>query len=182
MVNLLARRWWLITLRGVAAIIFGLLAIALPRITLATLILLFGAYAFADGIFAVIHAIGGGDESESRWLLLLEGLLGIGVGLITFFEPGLTAIAMLFYIAAWSLATGVLEIAAALRLRKQVTGEFWLLLGGLCSIVFAIIVMVHPGAGALALVWLIGAYALLFGIFLLALGLRLRGLKTALRV
>jgi uncharacterized membrane protein HdeD (DUF308 family) len=172
----------LITLRGVAAIIFGLLAIALPRITLATLILLFGAYAFADGIFAVIHAIGGGDESESRWLLLLEGLLGIGVGLITFFEPGLTAIAMLFYIAAWSLATGVLEIAAALRLRKQVTGEFWLLLGGLCSIVFAIIVMVHPGAGALALVWLIGAYALLFGIFLLALGLRLRGLKTALRV
>ncbi|HEY2106133.1 MAG TPA: HdeD family acid-resistance protein [Candidatus Binataceae bacterium] len=182
MVNLLARRWWLITLRGVAAIIFGLLAIALPRITLATLILLFGAYAFADGIFAVIHAIGGGDESESRWLLLLEGLLGIGVGLITFFEPGLTAIAMLFYIAAWSLATGVLEIAAALRLRKQVTGEFWLLLGGLCSIVFAIIVMVHPGAGALALVWLIGAYALLFGIFLLALGLRLRGLKTALLV
>ena len=182
MVNLLARRWWLIVLRGVAAIIFGILAITLPGITLATLILLFGAYAFADGIFAVLHAIGGGDESESVWLLLLEGLLGIGVGLITFFEPGLTAIVMLFYIAAWSLATGVLELAAAVRLRKQVTGEFWLLLGGLCSIAFAIILMVHPGAGALAVIWLIGFYALLFGFLQLALGFRLRGVKTALGV
>lgn len=179
MVRLLARRWWLIVLRGLAAIVFGILAVALPGITLATLVLLFGAYAFADGIFAVLHAIGGGDDSESVWLLLLEGLLGIGVGLITFFEPGLTAIAMLFYIAAWSLATGVLEIAAALRLRKQVAGEFWLLLGGLCSIVFAIILMVHPGAGALAVIWLIGVYALVFGVLLLALGFRLRGMKSA---
>jgi uncharacterized membrane protein HdeD (DUF308 family) len=179
MLNLLARRWWLVVLRGVAAIIFGILAITLPGITLATLIILFGAYAFADGIFAVIHAIGGGDERESVWLLLLEGLLGIGVGLITFFEPGLTAIALLFYIAAWNLATGVLEIAAAVHLRKQVSGEFWLLLGGLCSIVFAVILMAYPSAGALALIWVIGIYALLFGVFLLALGFRLRGLKSA---
>ncbi len=179
MLGLLARRWWLIALRGVAAIIFGLLAITLPGITLATLIILFGAYAFVDGIFAVIHALGGGDESESMWLLLLEGLLGIGVGLITFFEPGLTAVALLFYIAAWNLATGVLEIAAAFRLRKQLSGEFWLLVGGLASIVFAIILMTHPGAGALALIWVIGIYALLFGIALLALSLRVRGLKSA---
>ncbi len=158
---------------------FGILAITLPGITLATLIILFGAYAFVDGIFAVIHALGGGDESESVWLLLLEGLLGIGVGLITFFEPRLTAIALLFYIAAWNLATGVLEIAAAFRLRKQVSGEFWLLVGGLASIIFAIILMTHPGAGALALIWVIGIYALLFGISLLALSFRLRGLKSA---
>ncbi len=180
MVNLLARRWWLIALRGVAAIVFGILALMLPGITLATLIILFGAYAFVDGVFAVIHAIGGGDESESVWLLLLEGLLGIGVGLITFFEPGLTAIALLFYIAAWNLATGVLEIAAAVRLRKQVTGEFWLLIGGLFSILFAIILMVRPGAGALALVWVIGIYAMVFGILLLALSFRLRSLKSSL--
>jgi uncharacterized membrane protein HdeD (DUF308 family) len=180
MVNLFARRWWLFALRGVAAIIFGILAIMLPGITLATLIILFGAYAFVDGIFAVIHAIGGGDESESMWLLLLEGLLGIGVGLITFFEPGLTAVALLFYIAAWNLATGVLEIAGALRLRKQVSGEFWLLVGGLCSIVFAVILMARPAAGALALIWVIGIYAVLFGISLLALAFRLRGVKSAL--
>ncbi len=179
MLNLLARRWWLIVLRGVAAIIFGILAITWPGITLATLIILFGAYAFADGVFAVIHALGGGGERESVWLLLLEGLLGIGVGLITFFEPGLTAIALLFYIAAWNLATGVLEIAGALHLRKQLAGEFWLLLGGLASIAFAIILMAYPGAGALALVWLIGIYALIFGIFLLALGFRVRGLRSA---
>jgi uncharacterized membrane protein HdeD (DUF308 family) len=182
MLGLLARRWWLIALRGVAAIVFGILAITLPGITLATLIILFGAYVFADGFFALIHAIGGGDESESKWLLLLEGLLGVGVGLITFFEPGLTAIALLFYIAAWNLATGVLEIAGAFRLRKQVSGEFWLLLGGLCSIVFAIILMTHPGAGALALIWVIGLYAILFGIALLALGFKVRGLKSALAV
>src|SRR5215469_5966058 len=179
MVNLLARRWWLIALRGVAAIVFGILALLWPGITLATLIILFGAYAFVDGIFAVIHALGGGDETESVWLLLLEGLLGIGVGLITFFEPGLTAVALLFYIAAWNLATGVLEIAGALRLRKQVRGEFWLLLGGLCSIVFAVILMARPAAGALALIWVIGLYALLFGFSLLALGFRLRGVKSA---
>jgi uncharacterized membrane protein HdeD (DUF308 family) len=180
MVNLLAQRWWLFVLRGVVAIVFGILAITLPAITLHTLIILFGAYAFADGIFALIHAIGGGgDESESRWLLLLEGLLGIGVGLITFFEPRLTAIVLLLYIAAWNLATGVLEISAAVRLRKQVKGEFWMLLGGLCSIGFAIIIMVHPGAGALALIWIIGIYALLFGFFMLALGFRLRGAKGA---
>ena len=144
------------------------------------MIILFGAYAFVDGVFAVIHAIGGDDESESVWLLLLEGLLGIGVGLITFFEPGLTAIALLFYIAAWNLATGVLEIAAAVRLRKQVTGEFWLLIGGLFSILFAIILMVRPGAGALALVWVIGIYAMVFDILLLALSFRLRSLKSSL--
>lgn len=178
MLRLLARRWWLIALRGVAAVVFGILAITLPGVTLATLIILFGAYAFVDGIFAVIHAIGG-DESESFWLVLLEGLLGIGVGLLTFFEPGLTAIALLFYIAAWNLATGVLEIASAFRLRKQVTGEFWLLLGGLASIIFAIILMTQPGAGALALIWVIGIYAILFGISLLALSFKLRGLRSA---
>jgi uncharacterized membrane protein HdeD (DUF308 family) len=179
MFELLRRRWWLIALRGVAAIVFGVLAITLPHITLATLVILFGAYAFVDGIFAVIHAIGGGDQSESRWLLLLEGLLGIGVGLITFFEPGLTVVALLFYIAAWNLATGVLEIASALHLRKQLSGEFWLLLGGVCSILFAIILMAYPGAGLLALIWIIGIYALIFGTSLLALGLRLRGLRHA---
>lgn len=178
MLRLLAPRWWLIALRGVAAVVFGILAITLPGVTLATLIILFGAYAFVDGIFAVIHAIGGG-ESESFWLVLLEGLLGIGVGLLTFFEPGLTAIALLFYIAAWNLATGVLEIASAFRLRKQVTGEFWLLLGGLASIIFAIILMTQPGAGALALFWVIGIYAIVFGISLLALSFKLRGLRSA---
>jgi uncharacterized membrane protein HdeD (DUF308 family) len=171
----LAKLWWLFILRGVAAIIFGLLALAWPGITLAVLIILFGAYAFADGVFALLHAIRGRDSTESVWVLLIEGLIGIGVGLITFFEPAVTGIILLFYIAAWSLTTGVLEIVGAINLRRRVSGEFWMLLSGIASIIFALILLIHPGAGALAVAWLIGAYAMVFGVILFALGLRLRG-------
>jgi uncharacterized membrane protein HdeD (DUF308 family) len=175
----LARLWWLFIIRGVAAIIFGLLALGWPGITLAVLIILFGAYAFADGVFTLLHAINGRDGNESLWVLLLEGLIGIGVGLITFFEPAITGIILLFYIAAWSLTTGVLEIVGAINLRQRVSGEFWMLLSGIASIVFALILLIHPGVGALAVAWLIGAYALVFGVILVALGLRLRGARVA---
>jgi uncharacterized membrane protein HdeD (DUF308 family) len=167
---MLARLWWLFIIRGVAAIIFGLLALGWPGITLAVLIILFGAYAFADGVFTLLHAINGRDGNESLWVLLLEGLIGIGVGLITFFEPAITGIILLFYIAAWSLTTGVLEIVGAINLRQRVSGEFWMLLSGIASIVFALILLIHPGVGALAVAWLIGAYALVFGVILVALG------------
>jgi uncharacterized membrane protein HdeD (DUF308 family) len=172
---MLAKLWWVAILRGVAAIIFGVLALTWPGITLAVLIILFGAYAFADGVFALVHAISGRDEAESVWVLLLEGLIGIGVGLLTFFEPAITGIILLFYIAAWSLTTGVLEIVGAINLRKRVSGEIWMLLSGIASIIFALILLVHPGVGALAVVWLIGAYAMVFGAILVALGFRLRG-------
>jgi uncharacterized membrane protein HdeD (DUF308 family) len=175
----LAKLWWLFILRGIAAIIFGLLALAWPGITLAILIILFGAYAFADGVFALLHAISGRDETESIWVLLIEGLIGIGVGLITFFEPAITGIILLFYIAAWSLTTGVLEIVGAINLRQRVSGEFWMLLSGIASIIFALILLIHPGVGAVAVVWLIGAYAIVFGVILFALGLRLRGARVA---
>jgi uncharacterized membrane protein HdeD (DUF308 family) len=175
----LARFWWLFIIRGVAAIIFGLLALAWPGITLAVLIILFGAYAFVDGVFALMHAISGRDATESVWVLLLEGLIGIGVGLITFFEPAITGIILLFYIAAWSLTTGVLEIVGAINLRQRVSGEFWMLLSGIASIIFALILLIHPGVGALAVVWVIGAYAMVFGVILVALGLRLRSAKVA---
>jgi uncharacterized membrane protein HdeD (DUF308 family) len=172
--EMLARFWWLVLLRGIAAIIFGILALTLPGITLAALIILFGAYAFVDGIFALVHAVSGRDSNESVWVLLIEGLVGVGVGLITFFEPTMTGVILLFYIAAWSLTTGVLEIVGAITLRKAISGEIWMLLSGLASIIFAIILLVHPGVGALAVVWVIGAYALVFGAILIALGIRLR--------
>jgi uncharacterized membrane protein HdeD (DUF308 family) len=175
----LAKLWWLFILRGVAAIIFGLLALAWPGITLALLVILFGAYAFADGVFALVHAVSGRDETQSVWVLLLEGLIGVGVGLITFFEPAITGIILLFYIAAWSLTTGVLEVVGAINLRQRISGEFWMLLSGIASIIFALILLIHPGVGALAVVWLIGAYAIVFGVILLALGLRLRAARAA---
>ncbi len=161
--------------RGIFAILFGILAYAWPGITLATLIIFFGAYVLIDGILLVIKTIGNWGERDDRWLLLLEGLLGIGIGVITFVAPGITAIVLIFYIGAWSLATGVLEIAAAIRLRKEIQGEGWMILSGIASIVFAILVMFFPGAGAFGLLWLIAAYAKIFGVMLIILWIKLRG-------
>jgi uncharacterized membrane protein HdeD (DUF308 family) len=169
----LARHWWMFVLRGVAAILFGVAAFIWPGLTIATLIILFGAYALVDGIFLTIAAISGWSHMEDPWLILLEGLIGIGIGAVTFHSPAITGLGLLIYIAAWSLATGVLEIAAAMRLRKELTGEIWLLLSGIISILFAIVLMWFPMAGALGLAWVIGAYAIGFGVMLIALGLRL---------
>jgi uncharacterized membrane protein HdeD (DUF308 family) len=128
----------------------------------------------ADGIFAVWTAIAGAKDSEQWWLLLLVGLLGIGIGILTFVAPGVTALALLFYIAIWAIATGVLEIAAAIRLRKEIDNEWLLLLAGLASVVFGVMLAARPGAGALAVLWLIGSYAIVFGVLLLILAFRVR--------
>ena len=174
MLDVLSRYWWAYVVRGILAILFGILAYAWPGITLATLIILFGAFAFVDGIFLIIKTIGNWGGRDDRWLLLLEGLLGIGIGLLAFIAPGVTTFALVFYIAVWSLATGVLEIATAIRLRKEIQGEGWMILSGIASILFALLLMVFPGAGALGLIWLIAAYAIIFGVLLILLGFKLR--------
>jgi uncharacterized membrane protein HdeD (DUF308 family) len=178
MLEMLSRYWWAFVVRGIFAILFGILAYAWPGMTLATLIIFFGVYILIDGVLLVIKTIGNWGERDDRWLLLLEGLLGIGIGVIALVAPGITAVVLIFYIAAWSLATGILEIAAAIRLRKEIHGEGWMILSGIASIVFAILVMFFPGAGALGLLWLIAAYAIIFGVSLVALGLRLRGHRS----
>jgi len=182
MLEMLSRYWWAFVVRGILAILFGILAYAWPGITLATLVIFFGAYVLIDGILLVIKTIGKWGEGDDRWLLLLEGLLGIGIGVITFVAPGITAVALIFFIAAWSLATGVLEIAAAIRLRKEIQGEGWMILSGIASIVFAVLVMFFPGAGALGLLWLIAAYAIIFGVMLVILGIKLRGHRSRSKV
>jgi uncharacterized membrane protein HdeD (DUF308 family) len=178
MLKMLSRYWWAFVVRGIFAILFGILAYAWPGITLATLIIFFGVYVLINGILLVIKTIGNWGKRDDRWLLLLEGLLGIGIGVITLVAPGITAIVLIFYIAAWSLATGVLEIAAAIRLRKEIPGEGWMILSGVASLVFAILVMLFPGAGALGLLWLIAAYAIIFGVMLMILGFRLLGHRS----
>lgn len=174
----LARGWWAIVLRGAAAIVFGGLALALPGATLAALIFLFGAYALVDGLFNVVAALSGRTHARSWSALLVAGLTSIAAGVVTFLMPGVTALALLYVIAAWAVVRGILEIAAAVRLRQVIADEWWLGLAGALSIVFGILVMVAPGAGALALVLWIGAYAVLLGVFLVALGLRLRGWRA----
>lgn len=167
--------WWAFLIRGLAAIVFGILALAWPAATLSVLVILFGAYALVDGIFLVIKAVSSWKAHDDRWPLLLEGFLGIGIGVITFVAPGVTAIALLFYIAGWSLATGIVEIVSAIRLRKEISGEFWWILSGIASILFAVLLMLFPGAGALGVIWLISTYAIIFGVLLIILSFRLLG-------
>jgi uncharacterized membrane protein HdeD (DUF308 family) len=181
MAIVLSRNWWVLLLRGLAAIAFGVLAWFQPGVSLSALVLLFGAYALADGILGVWTAITGRKEHEDWWVLLLRGLIGIGVGLLTFLAPGITALALLFYIAIWAVATGVLEIVTAIRLRREIKNEWFLILGGLLSVVFGILLMTQPGAGALALLWLIATYAVISGVFLVILAFRVRSFGNNLR-
>ncbi len=173
MVHALAKNWWLLLLRGIAAIVFGLLAFAWPGLTLLTLILFYGAFALVDGVLAIIAAITGGAPAP-RWWLAIVGLLGIAAGLLTFLMPGLTAVVLLLFIAGWAIATGVFQIIGAIKLRKEIDNEWLLILCGVISVLFGVSMMLAPGAGALALVWVIGAYSVVIGALFVALAFRLR--------
>jgi uncharacterized membrane protein HdeD (DUF308 family) len=163
-----------VLLRGVAAIAFGVLTWVLPGISLTALIFLFAIYALADGVLAIWTAIDGRELDESWWVLLLEGLLGVGIGVMTLAAPGVTALALLFYIAAWAIGVGLLEIIAAIRLRKVVEGEWALILRGLVSVALGILLMVRPGPGVLAALWLIATCAVVYGVLLVILSFEAR--------
>ncbi|MEA2935685.1 MAG: hypothetical protein QOD74_2331 [Variibacter sp.] len=169
----LAKNWWLILLRGVAAIMFGVLAFIWPGLTLLTLILFYGAFALVDGVLAIIAAITGGSPVP-RWWLAIVGVAGIVAGALTFMWPGVTALVLLAFIAGWAIAIGIMEIIGAIRLRKEIDNEWLLIFGGVLSVLFGVALLVRPGAGALALVWVIGIYAIIYGVILVAFSLRLR--------
>src|SRR5512134_2702196 len=154
MLHALAKSWWVLLLRGIAAIIFGVLAFAWPGLTLLTLILFYGAFALVDGVLAIVAAVTGGAPAP-RWWLAIVGLLGIAAGLLTFLMPGVSALVLLFFIAGWAIATGVMQIIGAIQLRKEIDNEWLLILGGVISVLFGVGMMLAPGAGALALVWVI---------------------------
>jgi uncharacterized membrane protein HdeD (DUF308 family) len=172
---LLSRNWWALALRGLAAILFGVLAFAWPGITLFVLIIFFGAYMLVDGIFAIVAAVRVAREEARWWLLLLEGILGVVAGIVTFFWPGLTALALLYLIAAWAIVTGIMEVVEAIRLRQEIVGEWALILSGALSVLFGVLLVVIPArAGLLSLTWLIGIYAVAFGVLLVILAFRVR--------
>src|SRR6267142_977610 len=168
--------WWALVLRGIAAILFGVLAFVWPHITLTALVFLFGAYALVDGLFAIVAGVKAHAEFKRWWVLLVEGIFGVIVGVFAFALPSITAMVLLILIAAWAIVTGAFEIGAAIQLRKYITGEWLLVLAGLASVLFGFALLINPNAGAIAVVWLIGAYAIVFGILLAALGLKLKGL------
>jgi uncharacterized membrane protein HdeD (DUF308 family) len=173
--DLLARRWWLLLIRGLAAIFFGVATFVWPGISLLALILLYGAYAVVDGLAELAAAARGGGGVD-RWWLILGGLISIAAGGVAFGWPGLTAVALAIIIGAWSIVRGIMEIAAGVALRKQIRNESALILGGAISVLFGIAIFMFPRAGALALLWLIGAWAVIFGLLMLYLAFGLRRL------
>ena len=174
MLHALADRWWLLLLRGIAAILFGVLAFIWPGLTLVTLVLMFGAFALVDGAIMLGAAFSGAAKPMPSWWLVLVGLLGIAAGIVTFLWPGMSAILLIMFIGAWAVAHGIFEIIGAIQLRKEIENEWALILGGIISVIFGIIVLIAPGAGALALVWWIAIYSIVFGVMFVAFALRLR--------
>jgi uncharacterized membrane protein HdeD (DUF308 family) len=177
--GLFTRRWWVVLLRGVIAVIFGLMAFAWPHLTVATLVLLFGWYALIHGISSIAAAIGYRPEAGNRLLLVLEGVVGIWAGIVTLRSPTVTAVVLIFFVWIWAIATGVLRIIEAIRLRKEIRGEVWLALSGVVTVVFGLMLLLRPVAGLIALAWIIAAYALLLGLCEILLGLELRTLGHA---
>jgi uncharacterized membrane protein HdeD (DUF308 family) len=174
----LARKWWIIVLQGVAAILFGVLAFAQPGATLAALLLLVALWALADGILALLASVGAAETKEPWWPWVLHALVSVGVGLIALRWPGITAYALLLLIAYWAILRGILTIVAAIQLRRVLQGEFWMILGGIISVLFGAGIVIVPGAGALAVIWLIGLYAIVLGATLILAGVRLKGLNV----
>lgn len=165
----LGRRWWMLLIRGVLAILFGLAAFTWPSLTLLVLITIFGIYAFIDGVLALVIGI-----HARWWILVAVGVAGILIGLIAFFRPGLTALTLLLFIAVWAVLRGAIELFAAVQLRKVIANEWALIIAGLCSVAFGVLLFARPAAGALAVIWIIGAYALIVGVFLVLLAFRVK--------
>ena len=172
LLDTMARYWWAFLVRGVLAVLFGIAAIVWPRLTFQVLLALFGVFAIADGIVSLV----GGLQStgRARWTSLIAGLASVVIGVSVFLWPGLTAVALVFFIAAWAIVTGILEVGGAIALREQLEDEWLLAIAGVLSVIVGVYLALFPGSGALALTLVIGGYAIGFGILLAIAGVRLR--------
>ena len=177
MLSIFARNWWVLALQGVTAVLFGILALVWPYQTLLALVILFGAFMLVDGVLTLAGAFAWRKWNQGWWAVALAGVAGIIVGVLTFVWPGMTGLVLLYLIAAWAITTGILEIVAAIELRRVIEGEWLMVLSGILSVVLGVLLVAFPGAGALGLAWLIGIYALVYGLLLIALAFHLRGLQ-----
>lgn len=177
MLDPLARNWGFIMFRGILAILFGILTFAWPGLTLLTLVIFYGVYVLFDGGTALVAALTKGAPAP-RWWLALVGLLGLAVGVMTLLWPGITGLILLYFIAGWSIASGILQIVGAIRLRKEVEGEWLLIVSGILAVLFGLLIMAFPAAGALGLAFAIGAFAIVEGVLMVAFSLRLRKLAA----
>lgn len=172
--DLYKQAWWMLLIRGIFAVLFGILATTWPGLTLATLIIFFGAFALVHGLMAVIGSIVARKEADDWWLVLFEGIVGIIIGIMTFTWPTLTGLVLAYFIAAWALINGILRIYGAIKLRKAIEGEWLLIISGIIGVIFGIFVFARPLAGALAITWIIGVYAIIFGLLGIILSFRIK--------
>jgi uncharacterized membrane protein HdeD (DUF308 family) len=176
MLDMLARNWWLFAIRGIAAIVFGILAFLWPALTVVVLVALFGAYAIVDGVSLLISLVRGEPNARRHgWTVGLMGVIGVIAGIVAFVWPGITALSLLYIVAFWSIVLGVFQVIAAIRLRREIEGELWLGIGGVIAILFGLYLAIFPGSGLLSLVWLVAIWSIVFGIANLLLAFRLRG-------
>lgn len=179
--NIAGQTWWSVLIRGIVAILFGLAALVWPGITILVLIYLFGAFVLVTGVVAVFSALSTAERNDRWALLLLEGIIGILVGIAAFVWPGITGLVLLYLIAFWAIAGGILEIIAAIRLRATIAYEWLLALSGVISLLFGILILFFPAAGALGVIFFIGAYAILYGILLVILAFQVRSRPAPVR-
>lgn len=177
MLSMLARNWWLVEIRGVAAIAFGILAFLQPGLTLVVLITLFAAYMLIDGVSLLVSLRRAEPATAGhRLTVALMGILGVAVGIVTIAVPGVTALALLYLVAFWAITLGLTQVIAAIRLRREIKGELWFVIGGLLTVAFGVLLVAFPGTGLQSLLWLVGIWAIVFGLTNLVLAWRLRGL------
>jgi uncharacterized membrane protein HdeD (DUF308 family) len=181
MLSSLTNNWWMAALRGALAVVFGVIAFAMPGVTFEALVLLFGAYMFIDGILMFSFGLMAAGDGGQWWPLVLGGILGIGLGVLTFARPDAVGLALVYVVGFWAIVTGLLEIVGAIRLRDYISGEWMMGLSGVLSMVFGVLVLAQPNSGAIALVYLFGFYAILAGASQIALGFRLRSLGQDVR-
>lgn len=177
--TVLSNNWWKLLLRGLVAIGFGVLTFMRPGITLAALVLTFGVYTLLDGVLAIWTAIAGRDHIEHWVVLVLGGLCSVGIGVLTFVAPGITEIALQFYIAFWAILVGMIGIIAGVRLRKEIAGEWALILSGLVAVAFGVFIIARPIMGALSILSILATFAIVYGILLSMLAFRVKGLAAA---
>jgi uncharacterized membrane protein HdeD (DUF308 family) len=175
MIQVLTRNWWMWLIRGIAAVIFGVLAWIWPGLTWITIAIFFGAYALVDGIFAIVATVRAAENQQRWWPFLIEGIIGVLIAAITFYDVRITIAALYLTIAAWAFLTGIFELVAAFQLRKHISNEVWLIIGGLASIAFGVLMVMFPIIGALTIIYIIAAYAIVFGFIMIGFSLRLRG-------
>jgi uncharacterized membrane protein HdeD (DUF308 family) len=178
MKQLLASTWDMFLVRGILAILFGIATLLMPGITLIVLVVLFGGYALVDGVILSILAFKNRKNDSNWWLMLLTGLVSIAAGVVTFVWPGITTVSLFYVIVAWAIVTGISEVIYAIQFRKEIEGEWLLVLDGILSVGFGVLLIAQPIPGALAVLWMIGVYAIAYGVMLVVLAFRLRSLAV----